>query len=124
MISHTRSYSVRSSAGGTVSSSYTEAGNSEQSIDQSVAAGSTGVLINVAFTRAGLQSFQLVSDQPCTIALNTNTSPPQTIALKAGMPFDWSVSPGYFSNPFSVDVTALFVTTTLGTRIRGRILTS
>jgi hypothetical protein len=124
MITHTRSYSVRSSGGGTVSSNYSESGSLEQTIDASFAAGTAGALVDVSFTFASLQSIQLVADQPMTIYTNSAGSPAQTFNLKAGMPFDWSVSPAYFANPFTVNVTAFYITTTLGTRLRGRILTN
>lgn len=50
-------------------------------------------------------------------------APSNTFTLQAGIPLEWEVSPGYFANPFTVDVTKFNVTSATSARLQGRILT-
>jgi hypothetical protein len=55
--------------------------------------------------------------------ITAGVAPSNSFALQAGMPLEWEVSPGYFANPFSVDVTKFNVTCATSARLQGRILT-
>jgi hypothetical protein len=59
-------------------------------------------------------------------AVSTTTggvAPGNSFSLKANMPLEWEVSPGYYANPFSVDVVRFNVTCATSARLQGRILT-
>jgi hypothetical protein len=106
-----------------VSGTRTETGDSLIRLDKSFPAASTDAAgPPCAFTTAGLQSIFLVADQDCTIETNSGSSPGNTIALKAGRPFAWNKSDGYFTNPFTTNVTSLFVTCTPATVLKGYVL--
>lgn len=124
-VTHTIRGGVTSSSGNAgVSSSYTETGNVEININENLPAGASNQLITVAFTIASLQSLYIVASQACTIKTNSSGTPAQTISLQPNMPYEWSVSPGYFSNPITTDVTAFYVTSTLACLLQAKILTS
>jgi hypothetical protein len=62
-------------------------------------------------------------------AVTTTTggvSPGNTWSLKAGIPLKWTLQSGYFSNPISADITALYVTnaTASATTFYARALSS
>ena len=121
-VTHTIRPSVASSAGGAVSGSYTETGTTETSIDQAYPAASTNVLQACAFTISGLQSIILLSSQDMTIKTNSSGAPANTIALKAGVPLVWSITPGNFANPSTVNVTAFYVTCVNAATLKAKIL--
>ncbi len=58
-----------------------------------------------------------------TITATTPGLPSNTIVLAPGIPLVWDVSAGYFSNPFTVDVTAWYVSSTFASRLQAKILT-
>jgi hypothetical protein len=60
----------------------------------------------------------------CTVKTNSTSAPGNTLNLKAGRDHSWERSPGYYPNPFTADVTVLYITTVAAGRIRGRFLTS
>ncbi len=61
---------------------------------------------------------------PTVVVTHTTPGlPSDTFVLKAGTPLVWSKSAGYFDCPFTVDVTALYVTTTPASRLQGKVLT-
>lgn len=49
-------------------------------------------------------------------------APAPTISLLANTPLVWGTSPGYFSNPFSADVTTVRASCTAATRLQGKFL--
>lgn len=51
-------------------------------------------------------------------------APDKTITLKAGDPFVWTRSNGYYACPFSTSCSHIYVTTTDATRVQGFILVS
>jgi hypothetical protein len=129
MIVHTHNRAVQSLAtsatsGVSLSGSGIDVGSNEVGIDVQLAASTTNQLQAASFAAANVQSIFLVSDQNVTIKTNNATTPGNTITLVAGMPLDWSKSAGYFSNPFTVDVTAFYLTCTAAARLKCRILTS
>jgi hypothetical protein len=111
-------------AQGSVSGSSSEVGATGIQIDEDYPASTTDSLLAVAFNYADLQSIVLVSTVDLTIETNSGSSPSNTINLKAGRPFVWRKSDGYFANPFTANVTAFFITCTAAARLRGRILKS
>jgi hypothetical protein len=122
--SHRISIAVSSNGARAVQGASNEAGALDQQIDQNYPAATSGTLFTIGFTVAALQSIILVSDQNMTIKTNSNSSPANTINLIAGTPFIWQRSAGYFSNPFTTDVTAFYVTCTPSARLQGKVLTN
>lgn len=105
--------------------SVTEVGSSEIAIDQTYAAASTDESLSVSFSGADLQSIFLVASQNLTIEVDSGSSPTKTISLVANVPFKWSVSPAYFTNPFNaLTSTTWYITCTAAARLRGKILLS
>jgi hypothetical protein len=122
-IAYRISQGVSSDAGGSpLTASYNEAGTTEIIVDQVIAASQTDLLVAMVFTTASLQAIEILADSNMTLETNSGGAPANTISLKAGIPFLWSKSPGYFANPFTVDVTAWYITNTASGRLRAKIL--
>lgn len=121
-ITHTLTDKVSSSSGGSLSAQATEVGTSEYSVDQTFPAGSSNASLTGAFNYADIQSIYMLADQNLTLETNSGSSPSNTFSLIAGRPLVWSKSAGYFSNPLTANVTALFVTCTPATRLQIKIL--
>jgi hypothetical protein len=122
---HKLTFSISSDSGGTpLSGVQSEVGSTAIEFDQQYGASLTDQLLAVAFIAANVQSIFLVSDKGLKIETNSATAPVNTINLKPGTPFPWSKSAGYFPNPFTADVTAIYITTTVAARLQGKILTT
>jgi len=122
---HKLTFSISSDSGGTpLSGVQSEVGATELSFDQTYGASLTDQLLAVAFTAANIQSIFLLSDKGLTIETNSGSSPVNTIVLKPGSPLAWSKSEGYWPNPFTANVTAFYITTTVAARLQGKILTT
>lgn len=109
---------------GNLSGSHTEVGNTEIVLDVYQAASSTDTLVACAFTAANVQGFEIVASVDMTLETNSSSSPANTFSLKAGRPFTWSKSAAYYTNPFTSNVTAFYLTNTSAGTFKARILTS
>ncbi len=58
-----------------------------------------------------------------TVTHSTPGLPSNTILLKPGTPIVWSISAAYYPNPFTADVSAFYITTTVAARFQAKILT-
>jgi hypothetical protein len=124
-ITHKLTFSVSSDSGDTpLSGVQSEVGNTGVNQDVNFGASLTDQLLTVAFTAANVQSIFLLSDKGLTIETNSGSSPVNTIVLKPGTPLAWSKSAGYFPNPFTANVTAFYITTTVAARLQVKILTT
>lgn len=123
-ISHRRTSGVQSDNSTNVSGSWSEVGNTEVSVDQTIAASQTNKQVTCVFATATLQSLFMLAEKGATVKTNSTSSPGNTFVLKAGIPFEWSVSAGYYSNPVAADVTTIYVTTTAATRLQIKALNS
>jgi hypothetical protein len=121
-IQHSTSYTMSSSGSRNLSGQVIDLGTTEQTIDTTFAAAGTNVAYPITFAHATLKSIFLVSDQAMTILVNSTGSPILTINLEANVPYHWSASAAYFSNPFSADVTNFYVSNTPTAKLRGKIL--
>ena len=122
---HKLTYAVSSDSGGTpLSGTQSAVGVTEITFDQQYGASLTDQLLTVAFTAASVQSIFLLSDKGLKIETNSGTSPVNTINLMPGDPFVWDVSTGYYPIPFTANVTAFYITTTVAARLQGKILTT
>ena len=87
-------------------------------------AGSTNVVLALAFPYATLQEIFLWSDKGMTLKFNSSSSPAPAIILQPGSPFEWNSSDGYFTSLFTVNITTCYVSCTPASRLQGYILCS
>lgn len=107
----TQMVSVLGGAGLSKAKAYTADGT--QSREVAIPDGTTDDLMNIAIDFSQLRNVFLLSDQDITIETNNATTPDDTINLKANVPLIWNAD-AYFSNPFTVDVTAFYLTNSSG----------
>lgn len=124
MITDTISVGVSGTDGRRVSGSSQESGTTQAAIDTNFSSGSTDVLTPAAWTVANTQALILLSSADMTIKTNSAGSPANTVTLKAGIPLIWRASAGYYANPFTVNVTAFYVTCTAASRLQALVLTT
>lgn len=87
----------------------------EQTIEVPVSDSVADKQVDISIDVSEIKSLFLVSDQDVTIETNSDSAPDDTIALKANIPLIWENVSGYYSNPLTTDVTALFITNASGT---------
>lgn len=73
-------------------------------------ASSTDVQVLMNLDVSQLKALALVADKDVTIETNNASTPTDTINLKANRALIWESESGYFANPLTADVTALFLT--------------
>lgn len=95
------------------SSALTYSGTSAVAISETIADSSTNLLVNIAFTYADIKSVVILSDQVLTIKTNSTSAPDDTLVLAAGIPVEWQ-DDSIHANPFSADVTKIYVTNASG----------
>ena len=104
--------------------SFTETGTTSIDIANNFAAGSTNVAFSIAWTVANTQAIFLLSTSNLTIKTNSSSSPANTINLVANVPLIWDASAGYYSNPFTTNVTEFFITCSAAALLQGGVLTT
>jgi hypothetical protein len=124
MITDTISINVSGTDGARIQGSSQEAGVTQTQIDTVIPASTTNQLVSIAWTVADTQAVMILATSNCTLKTNSTGSPDDTINLKAGIPLVWRASASYFSNPFTVDVTAWYITTTAAARVQAAVLTT
>jgi hypothetical protein len=88
-------------------------GESEANVSVSVPDSSTDFEITLGIDISEIKSIVINSDQVVTLETNSGSAADDTFALTADNPLVWNVdSPA--ANPFSADITALFVTNSSG----------
>jgi hypothetical protein len=87
------------------------AGTVRARVDIVIPQGIVDQLVTVTFTAAILDTIQILSDKDCVIKFNDPTTPILTVNLVGGWPYFWNSSSGYFPNPFSADVSGIFIST-------------
>jgi len=80
---------------------------------EQVATATTDGEINFDLDVSACKAFYLVSDQDVTLETNSGSEAANTIALKAGKPYDWYTG-DYNAFLLTVDVTSVFITNTSG----------
>lgn len=108
---YTHAVSVLGGSGLTGSKIYTADGSQSHSV--AIPDSTTDDLMNIAIDFSQLVGVFLLSDQDITIETNNGTTPDDTISLKANVPLIWNAD-AYFSNPFTVDVTAFYLSNSSG----------
>lgn len=105
---HKTTYEFTRGGVGRVTGSIETTGNGET--NRNVAAPAATVTeVDVDFAFADLKRVLVISDKDFSLKTNSSGSPADTIAIKAGKPFVWEADTGYFDNPFTVDVTSIFI---------------
>jgi hypothetical protein len=120
-VTFNQSAKINANGAAAVSGQWQDVANNDLQINQVIAANQTNKALGIVFNGANLQSLLLVSTQPVTLKINSTTAPAATIDLKAGIPFQWSASAGYFSNPLNVNVTEIYATTTAAAQLSGHV---
>lgn len=98
---------------GSLSPSKSYSASSNVELSETVANGQTNLQINVALDVSAVKSFYLYSSVAVTFETNDGSSPDDTIALKAGVPYIWNTD-SYDSFLLGTDVTAIFITNASG----------
>lgn len=99
----------------------TVSGDAEAKIDMTMPASQTNILYNIAFTYANIKSFALYCAAACTVKTNSSGAPDNTIAIPAGYNICWDTS-SIFANPFTADVTKIYVTNTAEAAFEFKVL--
>lgn len=124
MISHSATSTATLGPSGTqLGGSATESGTVELLFDESLEAETSDQVLAVSFAYLDVQAVWLLTTADLTLKTNT-TGGTNTINLKAGVPYSWTVTCAYFANPFTADVTSFHVSCTPACRLRGIILTA
>ena len=63
----------------------------------------------IAFPYATLREVYIKSDRTLTLKTNSSSAPDDTITITAGVPLVWHYQSG-LANPFTADVTSIFLT--------------
>lgn len=92
----------------TINNTVTETSEAEINIDLSAPI-ANDTQVAFAAVRSRMKMFFMVSDQDLTVETNSSSAPDDTISLIANVPFIWH-NTGPEANPFSADITALFLT--------------
>lgn len=88
--------------------------NSNQNIvGETIADGQTNKQLSFTLDVSAVKSFFMVSDQDVTFETNDGSSPDDTIALKADVPYVWNTD-SYDAFLLGTDVTAIFITNASG----------
>ncbi len=102
-----------SSGGRSHQDSVSQTGSGDITIEETVADSQTDSQIACDLDVSAMKTLYLESDQDVTIETNSADTPDDTINLTANNPIVWQTD-GYTSNPFTVDVTDLYVTNASG----------
>lgn len=109
---HTLVQSLTTPGGQTsVSKQYTAAGSIE--IEETVPATTTHMPLSLAIDISQLKSIIISSDVALTLKTNSSSSPTDTLAIKAGVPYIWNVD-SYDTCKITADVTSAFLTNATG----------
>ena len=99
--------------GGTVSKTNTYSGDGRTSRDPTIPDSTTDQLVNISIDISQIKSLYIASSQNVTLETNSAGTPTDTISLLADKPLLWQ-SDSYYANPFSADVTAIYLTNASG----------
>jgi hypothetical protein len=111
---HTIKTIFSSTGGASVQGSVASVADAEDNRDIVVPALTTDMAVDLTLAFARLKSIFILSDRDASFQTNNATTPIDTVTLKAGVPFVW-VSTGGVVNPFTANITSLFLTNTHAT---------
>lgn len=110
-ITHTIRISHTGTAGGTISGTVANTADAEDNRSLSIAAATTDKEVDIDIVHTRLVQAFFLSTQDLTIETNaTDAAGGDTITLKANVPVWYSTSGGTSGDPFSADVTKMYIT--------------
>ena len=126
MITHTaQSIATLGPSGVALTGSAVETGSVERILDESFTDSTTNQLVAISFAYASVKAiWMLASTDTHWYTNGASGAGGNSILLKAGVPFTWTSTCGYLTNPLSIDVTAFYFSCTLASRVQGIILTA
>jgi hypothetical protein len=92
-------------------STYT--GSGVQGVSEAIQNTTSYQIAAANFTASTLVECYLLADENVLVKTNSSGSPGNTFSLLAGKPFVWT-NDGYFTNPFTTNVTELLILNTSG----------
>lgn len=113
------SYTMTQHAGGIsvgtdLAKQFEVSGAARMGIEESVSDGASDQQIAMDLDISTIQGILIVSDQDLTVKTNDSGTPDDTLNLTGGVPEQYAASPAFGSNPFSTDLTDLYVTNNSG----------
>lgn len=105
----------------TLRNSVERTSGAEANISETIAASQTDKLVAFTLDVSQAKSVFVQADAACTVETNSSSAPDNTLSLVADEPIIW-YSGSSLTNPFTVDVTKLYVTTTVETVLDVRVL--
>lgn len=108
--------STQYEGGSTLPSAYSLSGGTEINLSELVPASATTQYTSMVFAHANVVAWSaLAAATGLTLKWNSSGSPVDTMVLPGGVSADWDteklgISATQFPNPFTVDITTLFVT--------------
>jgi hypothetical protein len=114
LVTRTVTITSQGANGQTLTTSYVVTGNEEINISETMAIG-TNVLIALNFPHANLQCVDITASSATTFKFNSSGSPVPSLSVTPTSFVHWdvnqySVNATAWPNPFTADVTALYVT--------------
>ena len=102
--------------GTAVLQSVSKTGSGSTNIREEIADSETDLLVAFVADITQMKGLFILSDQALTIKTNSSGEPQETISLLAGVPLMWhdTLPNQADANPFSDDITALYVTNASG----------
>ena len=103
-------------AGVNITSTAAVSASGSHNVDETIADGQTHKqILDFAATRSTLKSLCIYSSAAITIKTNSTSDPDDTIAVSAGQVILWTLAQDTLAAcPFTVDVTALYITNASG----------
>lgn len=96
-------------SGRSIESPTTQQGDAQESLNLTIPADSTDLLVALQLDVSQLQLFYMVSDKDVTFKTNSDSVPDETINLVAGRPYVWAFG-DYAANLLETDITAIYLT--------------
>jgi hypothetical protein len=118
-VQHSITYTL-ATGGESVTATQSKSAGQSIILSESLSSG-TDQLVALTLDISQLKSIYLVSTTAATIETNSSSAADDTITLAAGVPLVWQEST-YHANPFSADVTAIYVTNAAATVLTGYFL--
>jgi hypothetical protein len=103
--------------GGSISAVRNFSGDAQIALDTVIAPAASNQLFTLAIDVSQVKMLVMLAENAMTIRTNSSGSPANTVNLLAGVPYEFGQG-GYETLILTTDVTAIFVTSTLGGRLR------
>lgn len=107
---------ISSGAGSVINGSKTYTGDGHQQLEIDLATNETDTLVNFELDVSQIKALMMLADNDLTVETNSASSPVDTIALLAGVPYIEVGDDTYFTKLLTTDVTSLILTNASGTK--------